>query len=271
MIPPWGGGAGQSPAAFISYSGAGRDAPRFPGEGGCGAHSSGISRTGRIQCRHPSRSRRTSRWSTGRNDRHPARRCGCAVFAPKFELARSRAARLRPVPAEPGQGHEPPLRAARKAIVAAGFAKRRDCKEPGDLRSCHLPRHAPHARVRGAVWRSEKGVGRADATRTTGLNRARGGSHASHLGGALGVMVPMRSIGAICRSPRGGAFAQYKGEAATSRYAYSAKATTPPPPHIGGLPTSAELAAGWEAAGHLVGGENNSYMEYTPIGESDGR
>ena len=86
--------------------------------------------------------------------------------------ARGRAARLRPVPAEPGEGHEPPL--ARAGGGGGGLCLRHAAGRPLVL---HLSRPRPHARARRA---GGEGAGRADAARQRADAR-QGRLHASDL------------------------------------------------------------------------------------------
>ena len=64
---------------------------------------------------------------------------------------------LRPVPAEPGQGHEPPV--ARAGGGGGGLRLRDEARRPVVL---HLSRPRPYARARRA---GREGAGRADAAR----------------------------------------------------------------------------------------------------------
>ena len=89
--------------------------------------------------------------------------------------ARGRAARLRPVPAEPGEGHEPPV--ARAGGGGGGLWLRHAAGRPVIL---HLSRPCPHAGARRA---GRKGAGRADAARQWADAR-QGRFDAPHLGGA---------------------------------------------------------------------------------------
>ena len=79
------------------------------------------------------------------------------MYRMQVEIRESRAARLRPVPAEPGQGHEPPL-------ARPGGGGGRLCRRDEARRSLvlHLSRPRPHPRARRA---DREGAGRADAAR----------------------------------------------------------------------------------------------------------
>ena len=97
------------------------------------------------------------------------------LYRSQVNLRRGRAARLRPVPAEPGEGHEPSV--ARPGGGGGGLRHRHEEGRPVVL---HLPRPRPYAGPRRA---GREGARRADAARQRPDAR-QGRLDAPDLGGA---------------------------------------------------------------------------------------
>ncbi len=110
--------------------------------------------------------------------RHQRRYRGGAAAFPLPHPGRDphgRAARLRPLPAEPREGHQPPF-----ARTGGGGGRLCRCDEAGRSLLLHLSRPCPYARARRA---GGAGPGRADAARQRAHAR-QGRLDASHLGRA---------------------------------------------------------------------------------------
>ncbi len=176
-----------------------------------------------------------------------------ALWRSQLLIREAREARLRPVPAEPGEGHQP--------FVAGPGGGRRRIRHRAER-----PTTGPSATYRGHAHTLARGAPVAGVLgelmgRDCGLMRGKGGS--MHLTDAEhGMMGSYAIVGAHLPIAMGAAWsAQYRGTEQVS-VCFFGDGTT----NIGAFHEALNMAAVWKLPVVFVC-ENNLYMEYTPIGK----
>ena len=173
-----------------------------------------------------------------------------ALFRSMLVIRLRRAARLRPVPAESREGHQPS--SLGQEAIAAGFA---EAMQPGDLSFCTYRGHA-HTLARGVPV--EKVLGEL-MQRDNGLMRGKGGS--MHLTSEPhGVMGSYAIVGAHLPIACGAAWRRNTKAGSDVSVCFFGDGTT----NIGAFHEALNFAAIWKLPVVFVC-ENNIYMEYTPI------